>query len=578
MSKQMARKTPLNLAVNAARPAIVVAVIFSLFINVLALVSPLYMLQVYDRVLTSRSESTLLFLTLIVVFLLLVYAALEHLRTQALLRGGVRYDEVLQSPVFASIFFARLRKGAGNDAQGIRDTDTIREFLTGSGLIAFCDVPWIPVFVVVSCLLHPVFGLIAVIGGLVIFSLALANEFATRSALNKASVAGMMAQNDVTATLRNSEVMRAMGMWGGLQRRWQERRDELIDWQATASSRGGGIMSAIKFSRAVLQTFILGTGAYLAIKGSISAGSMIAASILVGRALAPIEAAVGQWKTFVNARAAWARLQALFAMTDDQQERMNLPAPKGRLAIDSIVVTPPGSRVAAVRGVSFVLEPGTSLGLIGPSAAGKSSLARAIVGVWPAAMGGIRLDGFEIKQWDPEALGQHIGYLPQDVELFAGSIAENIARFRQVDSAQVLEAAQLAGVHEMIQQLPEGYDTQIGEGGLTLSGGQRQRIGLARCLYGKPALIVLDEPNASLDAPGEAALVKAVEHLKQNRQTLIFITHKTNILGVADKILMLNQGAVQLFGDRDEVLAKIFGGPRPVASQISAHHSQAQAV
>jgi|ERR1700687_12633 len=570
MSKQVANKTPLNVAISAARPAIVVAAVFSLFINVLALVSPLYMLQIYDRVLTSRNESTLIFLTLIVVFLLLVYAALEHCRTQVLLRGGVRYDEVLQEPLFASVLLARLRRGSGNDAQAVRDADSVREFLTGPGLIAFCDVPWIPVFVIVSSMLHPIFGLIAVAGGVVIFGLALANEFATRSALNKASVSGMMAQSDVSATLRNSEVMRAMGMWGGLQRRWQERRDELISWQATASSRGGGIMAGIKFSRAVLQTFILGTGAYLAIKGSISAGSMIAASILVGRALAPIEAGVGQWKSFVNARGAWGRLQALFIATNEQQERMELPVPKGRISVESIIVTPPGSRVPAIRNVSFLLEPGTSLGLIGPSAAGKSSLARAIVGVWPAAIGAIRLDGFEMKQWDPQELGQHIGYLPQDVELFAGTIAENIARFKEVDSEQVLEASRLAGVHEMIQQLPEGYDTQIGESGLTLSGGQRQRIGLARCLYGRPALVVLDEPNASLDAPGEAALVQALQQLKKTGQTLIFITHKTNILGLADKILMLNQGSAQLFGDRDEVLAKIFGGPKAVTSQTQA--------
>lgn len=563
-------KTPLNIAVNAARPAIVIAAIFSLFINVLALVSPLYMLQVYDRVLTSRNVSTLLFLTLIVVFLLLVYAALEHCRTQVLLRGGVRFDEVMQQPLFTSVLLARLRRGSGNDAQAVRDTDSVREFLTGPGLIAFCDVPWIPVFVIVSSLLHPLFGLIAVVGGTVIFGLALANEFATRGALNKASVSSMMAQSDVSATLRNSEVMRAMGMWGGLQRRWQERRDELINWQASASSRGGGIMAGIKFSRAVLQTLVLGSGAYLAIQGTISPGAMIAASILVGRALAPIEAAVGQWKSFVNARGAWGRLQALFQGTIEHRERMDLPVPQGRLSVESIIVTPPGSKLPAIRNVSFMLEPGTSLGLIGPSAAGKSSLARAIVGVWPPAVGAIRLDGFELKQWDPEALGQHIGYLPQDVELFAGTVAENIARFREVDSEKVLEASRLAGVHDMIQQLPDGYNTQIGESGLALSGGQRQRLGLARCLYGRPALVVLDEPNASLDAPGEAALVQALQQLKSSGQTLIFITHKTNILGLADKILMLNQGTVQLFGDRDEVLAKIFGGPKAVATQAQA--------
>lgn len=569
MSKQ---QTPLNAALTAARPAIWIAIVFSLFINVLALVSPLYMLQVYDRVLTSRNESTLLFITLIAVFLLIVYAGLEWCRTQVLVRGGVRFDRVVQEPVFTSVLTARLRGAQNMDGQSIRDGDSVREFLTGPGLIAFCDAPWMPVFFAVSYLLHPAFALLAVIGGIVIFLLALANEYATRSSLSNASRAGMAAQGDASATFRNSEVMRAMGMWRGLMRRWQVRRDELIRWQAEASDRGGGLMAAIKLARAVLQTAILGLGAYLAIKGSISPGSMIAGSILVGRSVAPIEAAVGQWKSFVNARGAWSRLQALFNATREGGERMSLPPPNGAIALESLVVAPPGSKQPTVRNVSLELEPGTALGVIGPSAAGKSSLARALVGVWPTLAGAFRLDGFDIKQWDPELLGRHIGYLPQDIELFSGSVAENIARFNIVDAEMVVRAAQLAGVHEMVQQLPDGYDTQIGDSGVALSGGQRQRIALARALYGEPALVVLDEPNASLDSQGEAALLKALQRLKANKQTLIFITHKTNLLGLADKILVLNQGMIQLFGDRDEVLVKVFGGPKavPAHPQVAA--------
>lgn len=566
MLKQSVR-TPLNEAISSARSSIWIAVIFSLFINILALVSPLYMLQVYDRVLTSRNESTLIFLTLIVVFLLVVYAALEWCRTQVLVRGGVRFDRVVQEPVFTSVLKARLRGASGTDGQAIRDGDSIREFLTGPGLIAFCDAPWMPVFLAVSFLLHPAFALLAVIGGTVIFALALANEYATRASLANASRAAIAAQSDATATIRNSEVMRAMGMWRGLMQRWQDRRDELIRWQAQASDRGGGLMAAIKLSRAILQTAILGLGAYLAIKGSITPGSMIAASILVGRSVAPIEAAVGQWKSFVNARGAWTRLQSLFIATKEVEERMSLPAPQGALSVEAILVAPPGSKQPTIRGVSFAIEAGTALGIIGPSAAGKSSLARALVGVWPTLNGTFRLDGFDIKQWDPEQLGDHIGYLPQDIELFSGSVAENIARFKEVVPEKVVQAAQLAGVHEMIQQLTDGYNTQIGDAGVALSGGQRQRIGLARALYGEPALIVLDEPNASLDSQGEAALVHALQRLKSMKKTLVFITHKTNLLGLADKILVLNQGQVQLFGDRDEVLAKVFGGPKAVSTQ-----------
>jgi ATP-binding cassette subfamily C protein RsaD len=562
--------TPLNTALAAVRPAVVIAVIFSLFINILALVSPLYMLQIYDRVLSSRNTNTLIVLSLIVVFLLMVYAALEWCRTQILVRGGVRFDRELQKPLFGSVLTASLRGANNAETQAFRDGDSVREFLTGPGLIAFCDAPWIPVFVAVSFVLHPLFGVLAIAGGLVIFALALANEFVTRRSLQQASVSSIAAQNDAAATMRNSEVMRAMGMWHGLRDRWLTKRDEMIRSQAVASDRGGGMMASIRFFRAFLQTGILGLGAYLAIIGSISPGAMIAASILVGRALAPIESAVGQWKSFVSARSAWSRLQALFRKTQEEGEKMNLPAPKGALSIEAVVVAPPGAKKPTIKALSFTLEPGTALGVIGPSAAGKSSLARALVGVWPTLAGAVRLDGFDIKQWQPEHLGQHIGYLPQDVELFSGTIAENIGRFKTIDSDKVVAAARLAGVHEMIQQLPEGYDTQIGDDGVALSGGQRQRIALARAIYGDPVLIVLDEPNASLDSHGEAALVQALRRLKEYKRTVVFITHKPNLLSVADKIMVLNQGAAQAFGDRDEVLGRMHGGLKPVAAVQAA--------
>lgn len=561
-SKTSEKSTPLNDAITTVKPAILVAIFFSLFINVLALVSPMYMLQVYDRVLTSRNQLTLLLITLVVVFLFVVYALLEALRTQVLVRSGIKFDTVLSAPTFRSVLESTLSR-RGGDAQAFRDMDGVRDFITGAGLIAFCDAPWIPVFVVVSFVLHPYFGYLSIVSGLIILGLAIANDFATREPLQRATMASISAQNDVSASLRNSEVMRAMGMWQGLQNRWQVRRDELISWQASASDRGGAVMAAIKFIRQVVQTLILGGGAYLAITGKISPGAMIAASILVGRALAPIESAIGQWKNFLNARSGWNRLQTMFRSNTDATDHMPLPAPRGRLEVQSASVMPPGSQRPTMVNASFAVEPGTSLAIIGPSAAGKSSLVRGLVGVWPVVSGAIRLDGFELRQWDPLDLGQHIGYLPQDVELFSGTVAQNIARFTDFDSQDVIEAAQMAGVHEVIQSLSQGYDTQIGDGGAVLSGGQRQRLALARTIFRKPALIVMDEPNANLDAEGENALSRAILHMKGLGRTIIFVTHKTNLLAFADKIMIMQGGTVTGFGDRDEVLNQLMINQRP---------------
>jgi ATP-binding cassette subfamily C protein RsaD len=550
------------------RPAIVVAIIFSLFINVLALVSPVYMLQVYDRVLSSRSEMTLLFITIIAVFLFLIYSILETLRTQVLVRAGIKFDGEVRGAVFKSVLDATLSRQGGGP-QAFRDVDVVREFMTGAGLISFCDVPWIPVFVIVCFILHPFFGILAILAGLLILSLAVANDFSTRAPLQRATMAGIGAQNDASTTLRNAEVMHAMGMWRGLQHRWERRRDDLIAWQASASDRGGGIMATIRFVRQVVQTLILGGGAYLAINGQISPGAMIAASILVGRALAPIEAAVGQWKGFIAARGSWDRLQTTFRANEEGDARMPLPAPKGRLSVEMASIVPPGGQRATLQGATFALEPGTTLGVIGASAAGKSSLVRGIVGVWPLAAGAIKIDGFDLKQWDPLQLGQYVGYLPQDVELFSGSVADNIARFSQFEVEEVIEAARIAGVHEMIQALPNGYDTQIGEGGTSLSGGQRQRLALARTVFRRPPLLILDEPNANLDASGEQALAQAIVTMKP-KSTIIFVTHKTNLLALADKILFLQNGQVARFGDREAVMTSLIEANSRAAASASA--------
>jgi PrtD family type I secretion system ABC transporter len=571
------KATPLNKALKVIRPAVIPAAIFSLFINLLALVSPLYMLQVYDRVLASRSHGTLLFLTLIAIFLFVVYGILEGLRSRVLIRGGARFENYLRGPLFTGSLDSALGGGGRTDAQPFRDADNVREFFTGSAILAFFDAPWVPVFIFACFLLHPWFGWLALAGGLITLIIAVINEFTTKSGLARATQASIAAHNDASASLRNAEVMRAMGMAPGLQRRWAERRDNQIFWQAITSDRSSALVAGTKSFRQMVQVIILGSGAFLALKGELSAGGIIAASILVGRALAPIELAVGQWKSFTNARGAWGRLQALFRAAGAANERMSLPAPKGTLKVEQLVAAPPGHKQAFLRGINFELQKGMTLAVVGPSAAGKSSLVRVLLGVWPVASGTVRLDGFDVTHWDPDELGPHIGYLPQDVELFAGTIAQNIARFREADHEAIIRAAEMAGVHEMIQQMPDGYDTQIGEGGQALSGGQRQRIGLARALFGVPALVVLDEPNANLDSAGETALTAAVRALKQQGSTVIFVTHKTNMLTLADKVLVMDQGMVRLFGDRDEVLAKIFGGPKVVAAQAQPQNPSVQA-
>jgi len=562
-TRSSAKPTILDRAVEIMRPAVITAMVFSFFINILALVSPLYMLQIYDRVLSSRNVATLVVLTIICVFLFIVYGLLEALRTQVLVRGGLKFDSAARDPIFKAVLESTLtRKGQGG--QAFRDMDQVREFMTG-GLIAFCDAPWTPVFVIVSFMLHWYFGVLAVISCFIIFGLAVMNDRSTKNPIQMATMASIAAQNDANSTLRNAEVMKAMGMWGGLQQRWRGRRDEQVAWQAAASDAGGAVMSGIKVFRQVVQTLILGGGAYLAIQGKISAGSMIAGSILVGRALAPIEGAVGQWKTLLGARGSWDRLQGMLREGAVDEDHMPLPDPRGVLSAEAASIVPPGAQQPTMRQASFRIDAGTSVALVGPSAAGKSSLLRGIVGVWPCAAGVIRLDGYDIKQWDPEKLGRHIGYLPQDIELFQGTVAQNIARFTEYESQEVINAATLSGVHDMIQGLPMGYDTPIGEGGASLSGGQRQRLALARAVFRMPALLVLDEPNASLDQTGEIALMEAMNQLKAAKRTVIFATHKLNLLAQADYIMVINQGVVADFGPRDAMLAKLTGAAPPQA-------------
>jgi PrtD family type I secretion system ABC transporter len=546
----------LNETLKAFRSAFVGAGLFSLFINLLLLTSPVYMLQIYDRVLASRNITTLVVISIAAMGLFLVYSVLETLRSRVLVRIGGSLDRQLNARVFAAIFKgALLRPGMGS-GQAIRDLDTVREFLTGSGLFAFFDAPWLPIYMGAVFLIHPLLGVVSLIGGSLLFILAVMQELATRRTLQDAGQANINASRTLENSLRNVEAITAMGMMPDMRSRWQERRQKTLVLQAIASDRAGLILALSKFVRIALQTAILGFGAYLVIKNEITGGLMIASSIMMGKALQPIEIAVAGWKQLLNARTSYERLSAILQAIPADVPHMELPAPSGMIELERVIAAPPGSNIPVIKGVSFRIAAGDILGIIGPSAAGKSSLARLLVGVWPAHSGVVRVDGSDIQTWDKDRLGPHIGYLPQDIELFEGSIADNIARFGRVDADAVIEAARMAGVHDMILQLGNGYDSMIGPSGMTLSGGQRQRVGLARALYKCPALIVLDEPNSNLDRDGEAALARTLAELKTRKRTTIVITHRPNILASVDHIMVMNSGQIESFGPRDEVLGK----------------------
>jgi PrtD family type I secretion system ABC transporter len=560
---------PLKAALGTCRGAISATALFSLCGNLLLFVSPLYMLQVYDRVLSSRSTTTLVMLTVIAAFMLAVMGGLEFLRSRMLVRVGSRLDAALAGRTFAGLFEMSRKSPSAVGGQVLRDLDMVRDFATGPALLVFCDAPWAPLFIAVAFVLHPVLGLVTLGGGLCIFALAVVNEMITRKALKEASAVSIGASAFAEASLRNSEVVHAMGMLPGISMRWLVRHQTALALQSSAADRAGGLLALSKFVRLFLQSAILGIGAWLALEDQITGGAIIAASIIMGRALAPIEMAVGHWKGFVGARGAWDRLSHLLNEAGSRDETMPLPRPKGALAVEKVFVVPPGSRTAVVKGVSFQLAPGEVLGIVGPSAAGKSTLARALTGVWQPGAGAVRLDGADLHAWRREEVGPALGYLPQDVELFDGSVAENIARFQAVDPDKVVEAATKAGVHDIILGLPQGYDTRIGEGGRVLSGGQRQRIALARALYGNPSFVVLDEPNSNLDTAGEQALVEAVLDLKRGGATTVVVTHRVAILGCVDRILVLNNGEVELMGSRDEVMARL-ARPHVVANQQAA--------
>ena len=553
--------------------------VFSAITNMLALVPSLYMMQVYDRVLASQNELTLAMLTVLMLGAYLMLASLEMIRSFVLVRVGNRFDMMMNKRVYTAAFQQNLKTSGANAGQAMADLTNVRQFMTGNALFAFFDAPWFPIYLAIIFFFQVPLGFFALGGTLVLIVLAVVNERITRKPLSEANSLSVEANTMATNNLRNAEVIESMGMLPNLMSRWFKVHSKFLGLQADASNKAGMISAGTKFTQLSLQSMVLGLGALLVIEQKMSAGMMIAASILVGRAMQPVQQVIAAWKSVGSTRSAYGRLVAILEANPKREAGMQLPKPRGALVVEGVTAAPPGVKAPVVRNVSFGLEPGDVLGVVGPSGSDKSTLARLLIGVWPAMMGKVRLDGADIYQWNKAELGPHIGYLPQSIELFAGTVSENIARFGDVDAEKVVTAAQRAGVHEMILHLPEGYDTKLGDGGAGLSGGQRQRLALARAMYDDPALIVLDEPNSNLDEVGEAALVKAVLELRSRGKTIVLITHRQAALNATTKLLMMRDGAVAAFGPTQKVLEAINeANQKQLQAQKAALAAKAQAM
>lgn len=560
----------LQAALKACRGSFLSVGFFSLFVNTLMLVPTFYMIQISGRAVPSSSTSTLIMLTLILTLLMVTLGSLEWVRSRIMVRISNRLDVLLSRDVYRASFKRALSSGGMDaSAQSLNDLTSLRQFLTGNGLFAFFDAPWLPVYTVVMFLFHPWFGWITVVSAVLLVALAYVNHRYTGGALAEANKQSLTANLQTTKSLRNAEVIESMGMLDTLMGRWAVRQRRVLVLQSGASDKSGVITSISKTFRMWAQSMMLAAGAYLVIVHEINPGLMMAGSILLGRALAPIDQMIGSWKGFVSARVQYQRLNDTLEKLNAEPERMSLPDPEGHVQVENLVVAPPGAKAPVLRNITFVTPAGSIVGIVGPSAAGKSTLARALLGIWAPQHGVVRLDGADISTWDKQKLGPHLGYLPQDIELFEGSISDNIARFAKVDPEQVVLAARIAGVHEMILQLPDGYDTVIGSEGVNLSGGQRQRIGLARAVYGSPRLIVLDEPNSNLDEVGERALGVALQKMKETGATVFIISHRPNVLSRLDRIMVLNGGTLSMYGPRDQVIAEL-------AQQQAKAQAQAQ--
>jgi ATP-binding cassette subfamily C exporter for protease/lipase len=544
--------------------------IFTACINILMLVPSIYMLEVYDRVLVSRNETTLYVLTFMTLGLFALISILEYIRSMVVIRIGAKMDSFLNNRVYTAAFEQNLGGMGVNAGQALNDLTTIRQFVTGNGMFAFFDAPWFPVYLIVIFVFSFWMGVFATFSVVLLVALAWLNEIVSRKPLAEANSVSIRSSNMATNNLRNAEVIEAMGMLPNMRARWYDQHVKFLKLQAEASQKASKVGSVTKFVQIAVQSLILGLGALLVIMGDVTAGMMIAGSILLGRALAPVQQIIAVWRQWSSVTSAYARLQKLLADNPPREAGMELPRPQGHLSVEQVTAAPPNVGVAVLKSVSFQIQAGDCLGVIGPSGSGKSTLARLLVGVWRAAVGKVRLDGADVFLWNKDELGPHMGYLPQDIELFAGSISENIARFGEVDADKVVTAAKLAGVHELILRLPEGYDSMIGDGGMGLSGGEKQRLGLARALYDDPALIVLDEPNSNLDDIGEIALTQAIVRLRQMRKTVVLISHRPSIIRETNKLLVLREGMVSAFGPTDQVLKDLATFKAQQESQAAA--------
>ena len=552
-------RSELAQALAACRSAFVAIGLMSGMSNILMLTGAIFMLEVYDRVLPSRSVPTLVGLVVLAAGLYAALGLLDMIRARILVRIGGRLDEALGGRIYESIVRLPLKVGHRNDGmQPLRDLDGVRAFLSSLGPIALFDLPWLPVYLVICFLFHPYIGLAALFGAIILAVVTLLTEIKTREPTRAATSHALTRNALAEMSRRNSEVLTAMGMTGRIAALWSEANNKYIASQRLASDVAGGFGALSKVLRMMLQSAVLAVGAYLVIYQQATAGIIIAGSILSARALAPVDLAIANWRGFVGARQSWHRLTELLTLLPSQMAPMALRPPCKTLTVENAAVIPPGGDKAAVQDVSLALQSGNGLGIIGPSGSGKTSLARMLVGIWRPTRGRIRLDGAALDQWSPESLGKHIGYLPQDVELIAGTVAQNISRFSPtLDSNAVIEAANAAGVHDLIVGLPEGYETQVGENGTALSAGQAQRIALARALYGDPFLVVLDEPNSNLDAEGDEALSRAIMGVRARGGIVVVVAHRPSAIAGVDMLLMMHQGRAQAFGPKDEVLSRV---------------------
>jgi PrtD family type I secretion system ABC transporter len=559
-------QSDLATALASCRGAFAGIGLFSGMINILSLTGSFFMLEVYDRVLPSRSVPTLVGLAVLVAILFSFQGILDLIRGRILVRVGAALDEALSGRVYDTVVRLPLKVGNRNDGlQSLRDLDNIRSFLSSLGPTALFDLPWMPLYLGICFVFHFWIGMTALCGALILIGLTFLTELRTRGPIKAASNLGMSRNGLAETSRRNAEVLTAMGMSDRLRHRWSEANRKYMASQQQASDEAGGLGAVVKTLRLVLQSAVLGVGAYLVIHQESTAGVIIAGSILSARALAPVDLAIGNWKGFIAARQSWDRLNKLLALIPAREAPMPLPRPTNNITVEKASVTPPGQQKLAVQDVSFALKSGDGLGVIGPSASGKSSLARMLVGVWQPVRGKVTLDGATFDQWALENIGRDIGYLPQDVELIAGTVAQNISRFDpNADSSAIIAAAQAAGVHELILGLPGGYDADIGEQGMALSAGQQQRIALARALYGDPFLVVLDEPNSNLDSDGELALTQAIHTVRSRGGIAIVIAHRPSALAAVDHVLVMHQGRVQAFGPKDDVLAKVLRPSPPL--------------